>query len=81
LIVFSRMQFRTPITRRPAWPPRGFAGLHQKSSRSANCISRGVPDPTGVIGDTLVFTVSMMLPNPVGQLVGFEVERLHVACG
>ena len=39
---------------------------HQNSSRKANCISRGVPEPTGVIGDTmLVFTVLMMLPKPV----------------
>ena len=39
---------------------------------SANCISRGVPDPTGVTGDT-VFTVLMMLPNPVG-FAGLKVD-------
>jgi len=43
-------------------------------------MSRGVPDPTGVTGDT-VFTVLMMLPNPAGQPVGAEVETLQVACG
>ena len=41
----------------------------KKSSRSANWISRGVPEPTGVIGFTMAvfkFTVLMMLPNAAG---------------
>ena len=50
----------------------------QKSSRSANWISRGVPEPTGVIGFTMAvfkFTVLMMLPNAAGC------AGLKVACG
>ncbi len=50
----------------------------QKSSRSANWISRGVPEPTGVIGLTMAvfkFTVLMMLPNPAGF------AGLKVVCG
>jgi hypothetical protein len=46
--------------------------------RSANCISRGVPEPTGVMGETMLvfkFTVVMMLPKPVAF------EGLKVACG
>src|ERR1700722_3962927 len=41
----------------------------QKSNRTANWISRGVPEPTGVIGLTMAvfkLTVLMMLPNPAG---------------
>ena len=53
-----------------------FHGKPQNSNRSANCISRGVPDPTGVMGETmLVFTVFRMLP----KLVVFE--GLKVDCG
>ena len=52
---------------------RGSVGC-QNSRRNANCISRGVPDPTGVTGDT-VFTVLMMLPNPV------VFDELKVDCG
>ena len=56
--------------------PADRFGGHQKSNRSANCISRGVPEPTGVIGETmLVFTVLMMLPNPV------VFDALKVDCG
>jgi hypothetical protein len=62
-------------------PIRGSILNHQNSNRSANCISRGVPDPTGVTGDTAVFTVSMMLPNPVGQPVGDEEDTSQVASG
>jgi hypothetical protein len=47
---------------------------HQNSRRNANCISRGVPEPTGVTGDT-VLTVLMMLPNPV------VFDELKVDCG
>jgi hypothetical protein len=53
-------------------------GRPQNSSRKANCISRGVPEPTGVIGDTMAvfkFTVLMMLPKPV------VFEGLKVDCG
>ena len=50
-------------------------GKHQNSKRSANCTSRGVPDPTGVTGETSVLTVSMMLPKPV------VFEGLKVDCG
>src|ERR1700722_18498722 len=39
-----------------------------------NCISRGVPDPTGLIG-VVVLTVLMMLPNPV------VFDGLKVDCG
>lgn len=53
----------------------GIASLtDQNISLSANCISRGVPDPTGVTGET-VFTVLMMLPNPL------VFEGLKVDCG
>jgi len=51
---------------------------HQNSNRNANCISRGVPEPTGVMGDTMAvfkFTVLMMLPNPLAF------EGLNVDCG
>ena len=35
---------------------------HQKSNRSANCTSRGVPEPTGVIGETmLVFRLIVLV--------------------
>ena len=55
---------------------RAYAGSDQNSNRSANCISRGVPDPTGVIGETmLVFTVLRTLPNPV------VFSGLKTACG
>ena len=64
-------------------PQGGHAGRplirwHQNSSRKANCISRGVPEPTGVIGDTMAvfkFTVLMMLPNPVGSPMELKTIR------
>jgi hypothetical protein len=57
---------------------RGSVGGDQNSKRNANCISRGVPEPTGVIGDTMAvfkFTVLMMLPKPV------VFNGLNAACG
>jgi hypothetical protein len=47
-----------------AFNDQNFHDWYQNSNRNANCISRGVPDPTGVTGET-VFTVLTMLPNPV----------------
>ena len=52
--------------------------LRQNSRRKANCISRGVPEPTGVMGETMAvfrLTVLMMLPKPVG------LDGLKVDCG
>ena len=75
-------------------PFKGGGSLHilecadilsaQNCRRNANWISRGVPEPTGVMGDTMAvfkFIVLMMLPNPLGQPVGAKIERSHVACG
>jgi hypothetical protein len=77
---------RSSVGSKPRNNRRGiFAGIDsQNSSRSANWISRGVPEPTGVIGFTMAvfkFTVLVMAPNPAEQPVGFEDERSHVTCG
>lgn len=52
--------------------------------RSENCISRGVPEPTGVIGFTMAvfkFTVVVMAPKPPAQPAAEVAEEVQVAFG